>query len=95
MPRTEDPALIRAAILAGAVGAPAGSARPAVEVREVAGRREAIEWALAAARAGDTVLVAGKGHETGQEMADQVVAFDDRVVAVEFLTRRLAGGRAS
>ncbi|MDX6297597.1 MAG: UDP-N-acetylmuramoyl-L-alanyl-D-glutamate--2,6-diaminopimelate ligase, partial [Nocardioidaceae bacterium] len=87
-PRSEDPALIRAALLAGARGArdDAGSA----EVLEIADRREAIERAVSAARAGDTVVIAGKGHETGQEVAGQVIAFDDRAVAREALTR-LAG----
>jgi UDP-N-acetylmuramoyl-L-alanyl-D-glutamate--2,6-diaminopimelate ligase len=87
-PRSEDPALIRAALLAGALAArdDAGSA----EVLEIADRREAIERAVSAARAGDTVVIAGKGHETGQEVAGQVIAFDDRAVAREALTR-LAG----
>jgi UDP-N-acetylmuramoyl-L-alanyl-D-glutamate--2,6-diaminopimelate ligase len=49
-------------------------------VLEVGGRAEAIAAAVAAARAGDTVLVAGKGHETGQEVAGVVHPFDDRTV---------------
>lgn len=73
-PRSEDPAAIRAAILAGVpAGAPA-------EVWEVGGRREAIARAVAAAGPGDTLLVAGKGHETGQEVAGVVHPFDDRAV---------------
>lgn len=51
-------------------------------------RRRAIGLALAAARAGDTVLLAGKGHETRQEFADTIVPFDDRQVAREWLALR-------
>ncbi|MDP3968649.1 MAG: UDP-N-acetylmuramoyl-L-alanyl-D-glutamate--2,6-diaminopimelate ligase [Nocardioides sp.] len=83
-PRTEDPAAIRAAVLAGAAG-------PA-EVREVGDRRAAIAEAVALARSGDTVVVAGKGHETGQEVAGVVHPFDDRVVLREEIAR--AGGAA-
>jgi UDP-N-acetylmuramoyl-L-alanyl-D-glutamate--2,6-diaminopimelate ligase len=70
-PRTEDPAAIRRAILDGTGAATA-------EVLEVGDRREAIRRAVAMARAGDTVLVAGKGHETGQEIDGVVHPFDDR-----------------
>jgi UDP-N-acetylmuramoyl-L-alanyl-D-glutamate--2,6-diaminopimelate ligase len=45
----------------------------------------AIASALAAARPGDVVVIAGKGHETGQAFADHTVAFDDRAVARELL----------
>ena len=71
-PRSEDPAAIRAAVLAGAPGA-----------REVAGRREAIRLAVAEAGPGDIVLLAGKGHEQGQIVGDQVLPFDDVAVARE------------
>ncbi|HKX92977.1 MAG TPA: UDP-N-acetylmuramoyl-L-alanyl-D-glutamate--2,6-diaminopimelate ligase [Sphingomicrobium sp.] len=71
-PRTEDPAAIRAAILAAAPGA-----------KEVAGRREAIAEAIRVARSGDIVLIAGKGHETGQLVGDRVLPFDDALVARE------------
>jgi UDP-N-acetylmuramoyl-L-alanyl-D-glutamate--2,6-diaminopimelate ligase len=71
-PRTENPAAIRSAIMAGAPGA-----------IEVAGRREAIAEALKIARAGDIVLLAGKGHETGQVIGDRVLPFDDALVARE------------
>ncbi|WP_397219648.1 UDP-N-acetylmuramoyl-L-alanyl-D-glutamate--2,6-diaminopimelate ligase [Nocardioides sp. AE5] len=74
-PRTEDPAAIRSQVLAGAAG-------PG-EVIEVAGRRAAIRSALEQAVAGDIVLVAGKGHETGQEINGVVHPFDDRVVVAE------------
>lgn len=74
-PRSEDPATIRAAVLAGAREA----ATPDVEVVEVADRREAIrEGARRAGRPGDVLLVAGKGHEPGQEIAGVVHPFDDR-----------------
>ena len=71
-PRTEDPAKIRADIMAGALGA-----------TEVAGRREAIARALEIAEAGDIVLLAGKGHETGQIVGKKVLPFDDALVARE------------
>ena len=71
-PRGEDPARIRADILAGAPGA-----------TEVGGRREAIAEAIRIARAGDIILVAGKGHETGQIIGDRVLPFDDALVARE------------
>ncbi|MFL6726438.1 MAG: UDP-N-acetylmuramoyl-L-alanyl-D-glutamate--2,6-diaminopimelate ligase [Sphingomicrobium sp.] len=71
-PRSEDPARIRADIMAGAAGA-----------TEVAGRREAIAEAIRIAREGDIVLVAGKGHETGQIIGDKVLPFDDALVARE------------
>jgi UDP-N-acetylmuramoyl-L-alanyl-D-glutamate--2,6-diaminopimelate ligase len=71
-PRTEDPAAIRAAVLAG---------DPRLD--EIPGRREAIARAVAMARAGDVVLVAGKGHEQGQIVGTQVLPFDDVEVARE------------
>ena len=71
-PRSEDPARIRSDIMAGAAGA-----------TEVAGRREAINEAIHLAREGDIILVAGKGHETGQIIGDKVLPFDDALVARE------------
>lgn len=71
-PRSEDPAAIRSAIMAGAPGA-----------MEVAGRRDAIAEAIRIARDGDIVLVAGKGHETGQIIGDRILPFDDVLVARE------------
>jgi UDP-N-acetylmuramoyl-L-alanyl-D-glutamate--2,6-diaminopimelate ligase len=50
---------------------------------EVPGRREAIAEAIGIARAGDIVLVAGKGHETGQIIGGKVLPFDDALVARE------------
>ena len=72
-PRSEDPALIRSAMLSGAKGTSA-------EVIEVADRRLAIAKALSLAAKGDVIAVLGKGHETGQEVAGEVFPFDDRVV---------------
>ena len=71
-PRSEDPALIRGDVMAGAPGA-----------TEVGGRREALAEAIRIAREGDIVLVAGKGHETGQIIGDKVLPFDDALVARE------------
>ena len=71
-PRSEDPSSIRSAIMAGAPGA-----------IEVGGRKEAIARALEMAGSGDIVLLAGKGHETGQIVGTQVLPFDDALVARE------------
>jgi UDP-N-acetylmuramoyl-L-alanyl-D-glutamate--2,6-diaminopimelate ligase len=71
-PRSEDPAAIRRAILAGAPGA-----------EEVAGRREAIRAAIRAAGPDDLILLAGKGHEQGQIVGDRILPFDDVAVARE------------
>jgi UDP-N-acetylmuramoyl-L-alanyl-D-glutamate--2,6-diaminopimelate ligase len=74
-PRTEDPAEIRAAMLAGALDVPEGQRG---EIEQIGDRRSAIGRAVAAARPGDVVVVAGKGHETGQEIAGVVHPFSDR-----------------
>jgi UDP-N-acetylmuramoyl-L-alanyl-D-glutamate--2,6-diaminopimelate ligase len=79
-PRSEDPHAIRAAILAGTTGGRA-------EVLEIGDRRAAIAEAVRRARPGDVVLIAGKGHESGQEVAGVMHPFDDRVVAREELLR--------
>jgi UDP-N-acetylmuramoyl-L-alanyl-D-glutamate--2,6-diaminopimelate ligase len=84
-PRTEDPAVIRAAVLAGAASV---AEAERAEVHECGDRREAIRLAVADATAGDTVVVAGKGHEAGQEIDGTVHPFDDRTVLLEELTRR-------
>jgi hypothetical protein len=68
-PRGEDPAAIRAAIRAAAPDA-----------MEIGDRRAAIAEAVAMLRAGDVLVVAGKGHETGQTMAGITTAFDDAAV---------------
>jgi UDP-N-acetylmuramoyl-L-alanyl-D-glutamate--2,6-diaminopimelate ligase len=81
-PRSEDASEIRAEILAGAREATSGA-----DIREVGDRADAIEAALREAAPGDTVLIAGKGHETGQEVADRVLPFDDRETALAALAR--------
>lgn len=70
-PRDEDPGLIRAAVAAGAGGGPA-------QVLEIGDRRAAIDYAVGWARSGDIVLIAGKGHESGQTRAGHTRPFDDR-----------------
>jgi len=71
-PRGEDPAAVRAAVLRGALDAPGRG-----EVVEIPDRRAAIAAAVSRARPGDAVVVAGKGHETGQEIGGVRHAFDD------------------
>ena len=80
-PRTENPAVVRRAVLDGASSGPAASV-------EVPGRREAIEHAVALAHRGDTVVVAGKGHERGQEIEGVVHPFDDRDVLRQTIEER-------
>jgi UDP-N-acetylmuramoyl-L-alanyl-D-glutamate--2,6-diaminopimelate ligase len=75
-PRSEDPGAIIAEILAGAPGAEVEPDRAA-----------AIGLAIADAGEGDVVVIAGKGHEQGQEVDGQVIPFDDRAVAAELLRR--------
>ena len=83
-PRSEDPGQIRAAVVAGARDLVEGGAAVATEVVETEGRlaaiTEAVAGAVLAARDGrvDTVVVLGKGHEKGQEIAGVVHPFDDR-----------------
>jgi UDP-N-acetylmuramoyl-L-alanyl-D-glutamate--2,6-diaminopimelate ligase len=71
-PRSEDPATIRAEILAGATGA-----------EDIADRRTAIAHAIEMAGPQDIILLAGKGHEQGQIVGDRVIPFDDVEVARE------------
>jgi UDP-N-acetylmuramoyl-L-alanyl-D-glutamate--2,6-diaminopimelate ligase len=75
-PRSEEPTAIIAEILEGA-----GDAEVEPD------RREAIALAVAAADEGDVVVIAGKGHEQGQQFADRTIPFDDREVAREALRR--------
>ena len=87
-PRTEDPGAIIDDIVAGMA---AGQGRFDVE----ADRRSAIALAISLAKPGDSVLIAGKGHEDYQLVGDEVLSFDDRVVAREELERAFcAGGEA-
>jgi UDP-N-acetylmuramoyl-L-alanyl-D-glutamate--2,6-diaminopimelate ligase len=83
-PRSEDPLSIIAEI---EPGARLGGGRYVIEPD----RREAIGHALREARPSDVVVIAGKGHETGQEFADRTIPFDDRVVAREELERLASG----
>jgi UDP-N-acetylmuramoyl-L-alanyl-D-glutamate--2,6-diaminopimelate ligase len=79
-PRSEDPLAIIGEI---EPGARRGGGRYVIE----ADRREAIRLALHEAQRGDVVVIAGKGHETGQEFADRTIPFDDRIVAREELLK--------
>jgi UDP-N-acetylmuramoyl-L-alanyl-D-glutamate--2,6-diaminopimelate ligase len=76
-PRSEDPEAIIAEIVAGADS----------ELETEPDRAAAIERALALAGEGDVLVIAGKGHEQGQEFADRTVPFDDRIVARHALRR--------
>lgn len=78
-PRSEDPVAILDAIEAGMSEAP---------TRVFVDRAEAIRWTIAQAVAGDAVLIAGKGHETTQEIAGEKHPFDDRLIAAEALEKR-------
>lgn len=83
-PRTERPDDIRAQVLAGAHEV-ADAERPpgAAPVRDIGDRLEAIRFAVAWAEPGDVVLIAGKGHEAGQEIDGVKYPFDDRQVLAE------------
>src|SRR5919204_1805175 len=76
-PRSEDPEAIIAEVLAGVTG----------EIEVEPDRAAAIETAISSADEGDVVLIAGKGHEQGQEFADRTIPFDDREVARDVLRR--------
>ena len=91
-PRSEPPDRIRAAMVEGANSVPA--ARRALVIEE-GDRRAAIERAIALAGRGDTVLIAGKGHETGQEVAGLLLPFDDVSVAREALAAHGYSRRAA
>ncbi|MFD4711052.1 UDP-N-acetylmuramoyl-L-alanyl-D-glutamate--2,6-diaminopimelate ligase [Streptomyces sp. NPDC058430] len=79
-PRSEDPLAILATMLAGAAEVPA---HERAEVQVFEDRAAAIAAVVARAQPGDTVLVAGKGHEQGQDIAGVVRPFDDRLVLRE------------
>jgi UDP-N-acetylmuramoyl-L-alanyl-D-glutamate--2,6-diaminopimelate ligase len=76
-PRGENPGLIRAAILAAAKGA-----------KEIGDRAEAIGNAIAGLGEGDVLLIAGKGHETGQIVGDRVLPFSDHEAVAQALEQR-------
>jgi UDP-N-acetylmuramoyl-L-alanyl-D-glutamate--2,6-diaminopimelate ligase len=81
-PRREDPGAIIDAVVAGT--------RDPDRVRVVIDRAQAIDAALWSARPGDVVVVAGKGHETGQEIGGEVRPFDDAAVVRDVLTAIVA-----
>ncbi len=76
-PRSEDPLAIIDEVLTGVTG----------DIKVEPDRAAAIENAISSAAEGDVVLIAGKGHEQGQEFADRTIPFDDREVAREALRR--------
>jgi UDP-N-acetylmuramoyl-L-alanyl-D-glutamate--2,6-diaminopimelate ligase len=78
-PRSEKPEAIRAAILNHAKGA-----------KEIGDRAEAIRTAIAALQPGDALLIAGKGHETGQIVGDRVLPFSDHDAVASALAPRVA-----
>jgi UDP-N-acetylmuramoyl-L-alanyl-D-glutamate--2,6-diaminopimelate ligase len=78
-PRSEKPEAIRAAILAEAKGA-----------REIGDRAEAIRTAISGLQSGDALLIAGKGHETGQIVGDKVFPFSDHEAVISALAPRVA-----
>jgi len=78
-PRSEDPAAIRSAIAAAAPGA-----------REIGDRAEAIRAAIHDLRDGDVLLIAGKGHETGQIVGDRTLPFSDHDAVADALKVKVA-----
>jgi UDP-N-acetylmuramoyl-L-alanyl-D-glutamate--2,6-diaminopimelate ligase len=78
-PRSENPAAIRAAILQAAPGAV-----------EIGDRQEAIRGAIAGLRQGDVLLIAGKGHETGQIIGDRILPFSDHDAVAAALKEKVA-----
>lgn len=79
-PRSEEPEAILGEILEGVNGERSGGADAVI-----VDRREAIVHTLGTAKDGDVVVIAGKGHETGQQFADETIPFDDREVVREAL----------
>jgi UDP-N-acetylmuramoyl-L-alanyl-D-glutamate--2,6-diaminopimelate ligase len=90
-PRSEDPEAIISEILAGtARAAQLARMRP---IESIVDRKEAISQAIADARTGDVLVIAGKGHEQGQELADgRKLPFDDVSVARDVLRARMGTG---
>lgn len=88
-PRSEDPLAIIEEIRRGIPAGEAASDR-APDVTAIVDRAAAIEKAVAMARPGDVVLIAGKGHEKTQHIGDRVLAFDDADVSRAALARRHA-----
>ncbi|RAF03335.1 UDP-N-acetylmuramoyl-L-alanyl-D-glutamate--2,6-diaminopimelate ligase, partial [Burkholderia multivorans] len=90
-PRSEDPAAIRAAVRAGIDAEIAAGGARVKKVIEIGDRGEAIDKAIASASPATTVLIAGKGHETGQSAGGVVTEFDDRSRTRSSLTARFRG----
>ncbi len=90
-PRSEDPLEILREMLAGALAVPP---RDRAHVIVEPDRAAAIGMAIGGAGKGDVVLIAGKGHERGQYVRDQVIPFDDREVAARALADRARAERA-
>jgi len=93
-PRSEDPAEIRRQVLDGArrvAASPRADARP-VQIQEIGDRRAAIRAAVAAARTGDAVVIAGKGHEQGQDVGGVIHPFSDRQELTAAITAALGAG---
>ncbi|WP_069848209.1 UDP-N-acetylmuramoyl-L-alanyl-D-glutamate--2,6-diaminopimelate ligase [Actinoalloteichus hymeniacidonis] len=84
-PRSEDPTSIRSEMLAGALAVPSAQRG---EIVEIGDRRAAITEAVSRARPGDILVVAGKGHETGQQVGDLMLPFSDRDVLAEAIRDR-------
>lgn len=97
-PRSEDPAIIRSRVLAGARSAidaaEPGSRLAAVELLDGGERRAAIGQALRLARPGDAIAVLGKGHERTQQLDDETIEFDDVEVVREQWARIIAEGKS-
>jgi UDP-N-acetylmuramoyl-L-alanyl-D-glutamate--2,6-diaminopimelate ligase len=91
-PRSEDPLVILAEMLAGALQIPLPDRAHVIVEPDRGG---AIALAIGSAAKGDVVLVAGKGHERGQYVGAAVIPFDDREVAAEALMRRRASEAAT
>ncbi|WP_425486884.1 UDP-N-acetylmuramoyl-L-alanyl-D-glutamate--2,6-diaminopimelate ligase [Microlunatus speluncae] len=92
-PRTEDPATIRAAALAGARATERARAGTTT-VLDGGDRRAAIAAALRLSRSGDVIAILGKGHEQGQQIGTDLLPFDDATVAIEEWRRLEPAGQA-
>ena len=82
-PRSEDPEAIIGEILEGV-----SAERPAGADAVLPDRRQAIDNAISSASEGDVLVIAGKGHETGQQIGSRTIPFDDREVARELLAEQ-------
>src|SRR5699024_12407035 len=92
-PRTEDPAAIRSATREGIGSEVAGGRARVRKIIEVPDRGRAIDGTIAEAEASSTVLIAGKGHETGQTVGTPGTEFDDRARTRSALSMRLGGAQ--